>query len=84
MLRFLSAAKNIQRGVDALDPQWRGMVITALRQIDPAARASFELFNQTITDLLAEATRLGPLGDSEPAITAQDEALPAETTKSRR
>jgi hypothetical protein len=84
MLRFLSAAKNIQRGVDALDPQWRGMVLTALRQIDPAARASFEQFNQTITDLLAEAKRLGPIGDSEPAITAQDEALPAETAKSRR
>ena len=84
MLRFLSAAKNVQRGVDALDPQWRGMVLTALRQIDPAARASFEQFNQTITDLLAEAKRLGPLGDSEPPITAQDEASPVKDASKRR
>jgi hypothetical protein len=84
MLRFLSAAKNIQSGVDALDPQWRAMVLTALREIDPAARASFEQFNQIVTDLLAEAKRLGPIGASEPPITAQDEPAPADASKSRR
>jgi len=84
MVRFLSAARNIQLGVDALDPQWRSMVLTALRQIDPAALANVEQFNQTVADLLAEAKRLGPIGAFKAPITAQDEPWPADGSKSRR
>jgi hypothetical protein len=83
MVRFLSAARNIQLGVDPLDPQWRSMVLTALRQIDPAALASVEQFNQTVANLLAEAKRLGPIADSEPATAVQDEALLADASKRR-
>ena len=73
MMAFLRAAYSLQRGIDALDPRWRGMVLMALRQIDPRARASVKRFNDTITELVAEAERLGPVGDPEPPPAADDE-----------
>jgi hypothetical protein len=83
MLAFLRAAYNLQRGIDALDPRWRGMVLMALRQIDPAGRASVERFNRTITELLAEAERLGPVDDPEPPGSVQD-GPPAKDASPRR
>jgi hypothetical protein len=76
MLAFLRAANSIQRGIDALDPSWKAMVLMALRQIDPAGRASVKRFNETITELVAEAERLGPAGNPEPAPPATEDAPP--------
>jgi hypothetical protein len=84
MLAFLRAANSIQRGVDALDPRWKGMVLMALRQIDPAGRASVKRFNDTITELVAEAERLGPVGHPEPPPATEDEPPPAQDTSKRR
>jgi len=84
MLAFLRAAYNLQRGIDALDPRWRGMVLMALRQIDPTGRASIERFNRTITELLAEADRLGPVGDPEPPPSAEDESPGSNDASPRR
>ena len=74
MLAFLRAANSIQRGIDALDPGWKAMVLTVLRQMDPAGRASVKRFNDTITELVAEAERLGPVGDPEPPPPATEDA----------
>ena len=82
MMAFLRAAHSIQRGIDALDPRWRSMVLMALRQIGPEGRASVDQFNRTIGDLLAEAERLGPVGDHEPPPAARDD--PPATDASRR
>jgi hypothetical protein len=65
-MAFMRAAYSVQRGVDALDPQWRAMVVMALRSMDPEARATIDRFNATIRDLLDEATRLGPMDASIP------------------
>ena len=73
MLAFLRAAYSIQRGIDALDPRWKPMVLMALRQIDPAGRASIKRFNDTITKLVAEAERLGPVGEPEPPLPAEQD-----------
>jgi hypothetical protein len=85
MLAFLRAANSIQRGIDALDPGWKAMVLTALRQLDPAGRASVKRFNDTITELVAEAERLGPTGDPGPPPASEDErAAPVNDTPKRR
>jgi hypothetical protein len=65
-MAFLRAAYNVQRGIDALDPQWRAMVMMVLRSLDPDARATIERFNTTIRELLEEATRLGPVAEPAP------------------
>jgi hypothetical protein len=55
-LAFLRAAYSIQRGIDALDPHWRGMITEALRQMDPAARARIQDFNRAMQEILDEVS----------------------------
>jgi len=83
-MAFLRAANSIQRGIDALDPGWKAMVLMALRQIDPAGRASVKRFNDAITELVAEAERLGPVGDPEPPPATEDESAPVKDASKRR
>jgi hypothetical protein len=80
-LAFLRAANSIQRGINALDPRWKSMVLTALRQLDPAGRATVKRFNDTITELVAEAERLDQAGDPGSPPAAQDEPSPANVSK---
>ena len=85
MMAFLRAANSIQRGIDALDPSWQAKVLMALRQIDPAGRASVKRFNDAITKLVAEAERLGPVGAPEPPPPATEDApAPPATDASKR
>jgi hypothetical protein len=55
MLAFLRAAYSVQRGIDTLDPEWRRMVLLALRQMDPAARQKIDGFNRAMRALLDAA-----------------------------
>ena len=57
MLAFLRAAYSVQRGIDALDPQWRTLIVMALQQMDPAAREQIDGFNRAMRILLDEAAR---------------------------
>ena len=57
MLAFMRAAHSVQRSIDALDPQWRDMMVMALRQMDPAARAKIDDFNRAIRGILEEVAR---------------------------
>jgi hypothetical protein len=66
-LAFLRAAYSVQRSVDALDPDWRAMVLVALRQMEPAARAQIDAFNRAVRDLLDEAARSAPSSVPSPA-----------------
>ena len=84
MMAFTRAAYNVQRGIDALDPQWRELVVMALRQMDPDARASIDGFNRTIRELLEEAATLGPVGDPEPPSEATETPPPDKDVSSRR
>jgi hypothetical protein len=56
-LAFLRAAYSVQRSVDALDPDWRAMVLLGLRYMEPAARQRIDDFNRSMRDLLDEAAR---------------------------
>jgi hypothetical protein len=71
MMAFMRAAYSVQRGIDALDPQWRAMVVMALRSMDPEARATIDRFNATIRDLLDDAARLGPVDAPIPPTETQ-------------
>jgi hypothetical protein len=75
-LAFLRAVYAIQRGIDALDPHWREMIVQAFRQMDPAARAQIERFNRAIQELLDEAARGGTPAE-EPVLPDAAEAPPA-------
>lgn len=57
MLAFVRAVYGVQRGIDALDPQWQTMIVMALRQMDPSARAQIDGFNRTMRTLLDDAAR---------------------------
>jgi len=80
-MAFLRAAYSLQRGIDALDPSWRTMVVTALRQMDPAARAQLEEFNSAMRDLLDEATRGAAAETDPPASTVRPPAKDASSTR---
>jgi hypothetical protein len=57
------------------------MVVTAFRQMDPAARAQLEEFNPRIRDLLDEATR-DTVAETDP--TASSVPPPAKGASSTR
>jgi len=80
MVAFMRAAYSLQRGIDALDPQWQRMATMALRQMDPAARAQIDAFNRTVRVLLDDATR----SDTTPTEPAAEEPAPVARDTSRR
>jgi len=80
-LAFLRAVYSVQRGIDALDPSWRAMVVVALRQMDPSARERIDAFNRAMRVLLDEAAGGAP---GAPAATAGPGAATAAARDVRR
>jgi hypothetical protein len=57
MVPFLRALYVMQRGIDALDPHWRGLIGQALRQLEAEALEKLTTFNRAMQELLDEAAR---------------------------
>jgi hypothetical protein len=74
-MAFLRAAYSLQRGIDGLDPSWRTMIATALRQMEPDARAKLDAFNRAMQVLLDEAA----CAAAEPDASAPIEPAPPPT-----
>ena len=66
LFTFLRGMQTVQRTIGSFDARWRGAILEALRQMDPAERARIDAFNREVRLLLKECARAVP-AEPEPA-----------------
>jgi hypothetical protein len=67
MLVFLRGMHMVQRGIDALVPNWKEMLLEGIRQMDSVGRAKLDSFNGAVREMLDTCAReVAAVGEGKP------------------